>query len=87
MLRTLYKDKERFVETYFKRFGPEVYLVGDAARKDDDGYHWIIGRIDDVLNVSGHRMSTAEIESAIVSHEVVPRPRSSGRATRTPASR
>jgi acetyl-CoA synthetase len=71
MLRTLYKDKERFVETYFKRFGPEVYLVGDAARKDDDGYHWIIGRIDDVLNVSGHRMSTAEIESAIVSHEVV----------------
>src|SRR5215210_4058072 len=71
MLRTLYKDEERFVETYFKRFGPEVYLVGDAARKDDDGYHWIIGRIDDVLNVSGHRMSTAEIESAIVSHEVV----------------
>jgi acetyl-CoA synthetase len=71
MLRTLYKDKERFVETYFKRFGPETYLVGDAARRDPDGYYWIIGRIDDVLNVSGHRMSTAEIESAIVSHEVV----------------
>ena len=71
MLRTLYKDKERFVETYFKRFGAETYLVGDAARKDPDGYHWVIGRIDDVLNVSGHRMSTAEIESAIVSHEVV----------------
>jgi acetyl-CoA synthetase len=71
MLRTLYKDEERFVETYFKRFGSETYLVGDAARRDDDGYHWVIGRIDDVLNVSGHRMSTAEIESAIVSHEVV----------------
>jgi acetyl-CoA synthetase len=71
MLRTLYKDDERFVETYFKRFGPDIYLVGDAARSDEDGYYWIIGRIDDVLNVSGHRMSTAEIESAIVSHEVV----------------
>src|SRR6185312_3338134 len=57
MLRTLYREEERFVETYFKRFGPETYLVGDAARRDDDGYYWIIGRIDDVLNVSGHRMS------------------------------
>jgi acetyl-CoA synthetase len=71
MLRTLYKDDERFVETYFKRFGSDIYLVGDAARRDEDGYYWIIGRIDDVLNVSGHRMSTAEIESAIVSHEAV----------------
>jgi acetyl-CoA synthetase len=71
MLRTLYKDDERFVETYFKRFGSGTYLVGDAARRDEDGYYWIIGRIDDVLNVSGHRMSTAEIESAIVSHEAV----------------
>jgi acetyl-CoA synthetase len=71
MLRTLYKDDERFVETYFKRFGKEVYLVGDAARRDKDGYIWVIGRIDDVVNVSGHRLSTAEVESAIVAHEAV----------------
>jgi acetyl-CoA synthetase len=71
MLRTLYKEDERFVETYFEQFGKETYLVGDAARKDDDGYFWIIGRIDDVVNVSGHRLSTAEVESAIVSHRRV----------------
>jgi acetyl-CoA synthetase len=71
MLRTLYKDDERFVETYFKRFGKETYLVGDAARRDKDGYIWVIGRIDDVVNVSGHRLSTAEVESAIVAHEAV----------------
>ncbi len=68
MLRTLYKEDDRFVETYFSKFGKETYLVGDAARKDSDGYFWIIGRIDDVVNVSGHRLSTAEVESAIVSH-------------------
>jgi acetyl-CoA synthetase len=68
MLRTLYKEDDRFVETYFSRFGKETYLVGDAARKDKDGYLWIIGRIDDVVNVSGHRLSTAEVESSIVSH-------------------
>jgi acetyl-CoA synthetase len=71
MLRTLYKEKERFVEAYFKRFGGETYLVGDAARRDRDGYLWVIGRIDDVVNVSGHRLSTAEVESAIVAHEEV----------------
>ncbi len=71
MLRTLYRDDERFIETYFKRFGKETYLVGDAARKDSDGYFWVIGRIDDVVNVSGHRLSTAEVESAIVAHEDV----------------
>jgi acetyl-CoA synthetase len=71
MLRTLYGDDDRYVETYFERFGKETYLVGDAARQDKDGYFWIIGRIDDVINVSGHRMSTAEIESAIVSHSLV----------------
>ncbi|MGI9020751.1 MAG: acetate--CoA ligase [Solirubrobacterales bacterium] len=71
MLRTLYKEPERFVETYFERFGKETYLVGDAARKDADGYFWVIGRIDDVINVSGHRLSTAEVESAIVSHPKV----------------
>jgi acetyl-CoA synthetase len=68
MLRTLYKEDERFVETYFSRFGRDRYLVGDAARVDSDGYLWVIGRIDDVVNVSGHRLSTAEVESAIVAH-------------------
>src|SRR6202012_763457 len=67
MLRTLYKEDDRFIETYFSKFGNETYVVGDAARKDKDGYFWIIGRIDDVVNVSGHRLSTAEVESAIVS--------------------
>ena len=71
MLRTLYKDDERFIETYWETFGKDTYAVGDAARRDEDGYFWIIGRTDDVLNVSGHRMSTAEIEGAIVSHDKV----------------
>ena len=71
MLRTLFGDDERFVETYFKQFGPDVYVVGDAARRDEDGYFWILGRTDDVINVSGHRMSTAEIESAIVAYDKV----------------
>ena len=71
MLRTLYRDDDRFIETYFSRFGKQTYLVGDAARKDKDGYYWVIGRIDDVVNVSGHRLSTAEVESAIVAHESV----------------
>jgi acetyl-CoA synthetase len=71
MLRTLYQDDDRFIETYFSRFGKETYLVGDAARKDKDGYYWVIGRIDDVVNVSGHRLSTAEVESAIVAHSSV----------------
>jgi acetyl-CoA synthetase len=68
MARTLYGDDDRFVETYWKRFGPEVYDVGDAARIDEDGYFWILGRTDDVINVSGHRLSTMEVESALVSH-------------------
>ena len=68
MLRTLYKDDDRFIETYFARFGKQTYLVGDAARKDSDDYFWIVGRVDDVINVSGHRLSTAEVESAIVAH-------------------
>ena len=71
MLRGLYKEDDRFIETYFSRFGTERYLVGDAARRDSDGYLWVIGRIDDVVNVSGHRLSTAEVESAIVAHEKV----------------
>ncbi len=71
MLRSLYKDDDRFIETYFSKWGPKTYLVGDASKRDPDGYLWVIGRVDDVLNVSGHRMSTAEIESAIVSHPKV----------------
>ncbi len=71
MLRTLYKDDDRFVVTYYGRFGKTTYLVGDAARRDSDGYFWILGRTDDVINVSGHRLSTAEIESACVSHPKV----------------
>src|SRR5689334_19717881 len=71
MARTLYQEPERFVETYWKRFGPETYQVGDAARVDEDGYFWIVGRTDDVINVSGHRLSTMEVESALVSHPKV----------------
>jgi len=71
MLRTLFRDDDRFIETYWQKFGPKQYLVGDAARQDEDDYFWVVGRVDDVLNVSGHRMSTAEIESAIVSHSKV----------------
>ena len=71
MTRTIYKERDRVIETYWERYGREVYLVGDAARRDEDGYFWILGRIDDVINVSGHRLSTAEVESAIVSHPKV----------------
>ncbi|HEY1538153.1 MAG TPA: acetate--CoA ligase [Solirubrobacteraceae bacterium] len=71
MLRTLYGDDDRYVSTYFEKFGPRTYFVGDASREDADDYFWVIGRVDDVLNVSGHRMSTAEIESAVVSHPKV----------------
>jgi len=70
MLRTLYKDPERYRETYWEKYG-DVYFVGDGARRDEDGYYWITGRIDDVMNVSGHRISSAEVESALVGHEAV----------------
>ena len=68
--RTLYGDHDRFVDTYFKTFRG-MYFTGDGARRDEDGYYWITGRVDDVLNVSGHRMGTAEIESAMVAHPKV----------------
>ena len=71
MLRTLYKEEERFKDTYYGKFDETTYFVGDAARKDEDGYFWVLGRVDDVVNVSGHRLSTAEVESAIVSHPKV----------------
>ncbi len=69
-MRTIYGDHERFVETYFANF-PGYYFTGDGCRRDEDGYYWITGRVDDVLNVSGHRMGTAEVESAMVSHPAV----------------
>ena len=70
MLRTLWGDDQRFVDTYWSRF-EGLYFAGDGAKKDDDGDIWFLGRVDDVMNVSGHRMSTTEIESALVSHPKV----------------
>ena len=69
-IRTIYGDHQRFVETYFKPY-PGYYFTGDGARRDEDGYYWITGRVDDVLNISGHRMGTAEVESALVLHEKI----------------
>ena len=69
-MRTVYGDHERFIQTYFSAY-PGKYFTGDGARRDADGYYWITGRVDDVINVSGHRMGTAEVESALVLHEAV----------------
>ncbi|WP_428242285.1 acetate--CoA ligase [Gynuella sp.] len=69
-MRTVYGDHERFIQTYFSTY-EGLYFTGDGARRDEDGYYWITGRVDDVLNVSGHRLGTAEIESALVSHPAV----------------
>jgi acetyl-CoA synthetase len=69
-MRTVYGDHQRFFETYFQLY-PGNYFSGDGARRDEDGYYWITGRVDDVINVSGHRMGTAEVESALVLHEAV----------------
>ena len=70
MLRTIWGDPQRYKDTYFTRF-KDVYFTGDGARKDEDGYFWIMGRVDDVINVSGHRIGTMEVESALVSHDAV----------------
>jgi acetyl-CoA synthetase len=70
MMRTVYGDHDRFYQTYFSTY-KGLYFTGDGARRDEDGYYWITGRVDDVINVSGHRMGTAEVESALVSHESV----------------
>jgi acetyl-CoA synthetase len=64
--RTIWGDPDRYVETYFSKYGPNVYVAGDGAKRDEDGYFWLLGRIDDVMNVAGHRLSTYEIESALV---------------------
>ena len=69
-MRTVYGDHQRFIETYFSAY-PGNYFTGDGARRDEDGYYWITGRVDDVINVSGHRLGTAEVESALVSHPKV----------------
>ncbi|MFZ2871049.1 AMP-binding enzyme, partial [Zavarzinia sp.] len=69
-MRTVYGDHERFVQTYFSTY-PGKYFTGDGCRRDEDGYYWITGRVDDVINVSGHRMGTAEVESALVAHAKV----------------
>jgi len=70
MLRTLYNDPDRYVQQYWSKF-PGMYLTGDSAKRDEDGYYWVIGRVDDVIKVSGYRLGTAEIESALVSHSAV----------------
>ena len=69
-MRTVYGDHQRFIDTYFSTF-PGRYFSGDGCKRDEDGYYWITGRVDDVINVSGHRMGTAEVESALVAHNDV----------------
>jgi acetyl-CoA synthetase len=69
--RTIWGDPDRYVSTYFSQFGPETYVAGDGARRDEDGYFWLLGRLDDVMNVAGHRLSTFEIESALVDNPKV----------------
>jgi acetyl-CoA synthetase len=68
MARTIYKDPDRYVEVYWKRFGKNIYFAGDGCKRDEEGYFWLLGRVDDVMNVSGHRISTMEVESALVDH-------------------
>jgi acetyl-CoA synthetase len=69
--RTIWGDPDRYVQTYFSRYGPEIYVAGDGAKRDEDGFFWLLGRIDDVMNVAGHRLSTFEIESALVDNDKV----------------
>jgi acetyl-CoA synthetase len=73
MLRTIWGDDDRYVQTYFSKWPgrPDLYFPGDGAKRDDDGYYWILGRVDDVLNVAGHRIGTMEVESALVEHPAV----------------
>jgi acetyl-CoA synthetase len=71
MFRTLWGDDDRYVSAYFGKYGHDVYVTGDGAKQDEDGYYWLMGRIDDVINVAGHRLSTTEIESTLVEHPAV----------------
>src|SRR5204863_2197858 len=70
MLRGIYGDPERYREQYWSRF-PGLYFTGDGAKRDEDGYFWLLGRVDDVMNIAGHRISTMEVESALVDHPSV----------------
>jgi acetyl-CoA synthetase len=70
MMRSIWGDPDRYVQQYWSRF-PGIYFTGDGARRDQDGYYWLLGRVDDVLNVAGHRIGTMEVESALVSHPAV----------------
>ena len=79
-MRTVYGDHQRFIDTYFTTY-PGKYFTGDGCRRDEDGYYWITGRVDDVINVSGHRIGTAEVESALVGTPRSPRPPSSASRT------
>jgi acetyl-CoA synthetase len=80
MFRTLWNDDERYVQTYFSKYGPETYFTGDGAKQDGEGNFWLMGRIDDVINVAGHRLSTTEIESTLVEHEAVAEAAATGAA-------
>ena len=71
MLRGIYGDPERYVQQYWSRWSKDIYFTGDGAKRDDDGYFWLLGRVDDVLNVAGHRIGTMEVESALVDHPKV----------------
>ena len=71
MLRGIYGDPERYVQQYWSRWTPDVYVTGDGAKRDADGFFWLLGRVDDVLNVAGHRIGTMEVESALVDHPSV----------------
>jgi acetyl-CoA synthetase len=87
MLRTIFGDDQRYKDTYWTSSTASITSPGTARGSDEDGYFWIVGRIDDVLNVAGHRLGTAEIESALVSHPAVARPRSSAAPTSSRARR
>ena len=80
MLRGIYGDRERFKKQYFTQWPDGVYFTGDGARRDDDGFYWLLGRVDDVLNVAGHRIGTMEVESALVDHPAVAEAAVVGRA-------
>ncbi|WP_108667839.1 acetate--CoA ligase [Euzebya rosea] len=80
MLRTIWGDDQRYRDTYWSRFGPDTYFAGDGAKKDEDGNIWLLGRVDDVMNISGHRLSTTEVESALVDHPSVAEAAVVGRA-------
>ena len=71
MLRGVHKDSRRYEETYWKKWGGRYYFTGDGAKRDEEGYFWLMGRVDDVMNVSGHRLGTMEVESAFVDHHSV----------------